>query len=172
MLVRRAGCCATIRANSARLGLWAGRAGGERADGAGAHRPAAPGAIIDVIDTLPLRDARILLLEDDALISLDTEEMLRALGARRVVVAHTLEAAEAAVRREAIDAAVLDIAIGPDRCDGFARMLLERAVPFVFATGYGDRAALPQDLRQVPKVVKPYGGAALLAALAAAGAVP
>jgi DNA-binding NtrC family response regulator len=116
----------------------------------------------------PLRDVCVLLLEDDALISLDAEDMLRALGARRVVVAHTLESAAAAVGREPIDAAVLDILIGHGRSDGLARLLLALGLPVVFATGYSD-AAVPDDLRHLPKVVKPYSGAGLSAALAAAG---
>jgi CheY-like chemotaxis protein len=124
---------------------------------------------MDVIDSPSLRDARILLLEDDALISIDAEDMLKGLGAREVFQTHTVEAAEAVLAREAIDGAVLDVIIGHGRCDDFARLLLARAIPFVFASGYGDRATLPEDLQHVPRVEKPYTGEALLAALRSVG---
>lgn len=124
---------------------------------------------MDVVDTLSLQDARVLLLEDDALICIDAEDMLRALGAREVFVTHTVEAAEAVLAGDTIDAAVLDVAIGQGRSDGLARLLMRRAIPFVFASGYGDGSTLPEDLRHVPKVAKPYTGEELLAALVSVG---
>jgi response regulator RpfG family c-di-GMP phosphodiesterase len=112
-----------------------------------------------------LNGVRILLLEDDALISLDTEDMLLSLGALRVLVAHTIAAAEAILEREAVDAAVLDLVIGADRCEALAERLLSAAIPFVFASGFGDSASLPAALRGVPTVEKPYSSQALHAAL-------
>lgn len=110
---------------------------------------------------MDVRDARILLLEDDALISLDAEDMLLGLGAARIFTAHTLAEAEAILGSEPVDAAVLDVRIGADRCDDLARKLTARAVPFVFASGYGDRSALPEDMRHLPTVDKPYSAEAL-----------
>jgi CheY-like chemotaxis protein len=115
-----------------------------------------------------LQDVRILLLEDDALISIDAEDMLLSLGAARVLVAHTVEEAEAIVARERIDAAVLDLLIGSVRCEEFAGRLAARPIPIVFASGFGDSGVLPEALKAVPTVAKPYSPQALGAALARA----
>lgn len=115
---------------------------------------------------MDLRDARILLLEDDALISIDAEDMLLALGARAVRTAHTLADAEAVLTGEEIDAAVLDIRIGSDRSDGLALALLARAIPFIFTSGYGQASDLPAGAERVPIVGKPYAAETLVAAFA------
>ena len=112
-----------------------------------------------------LRDTRVLLLEDDALISIDTEDMLMSLGVRQVFVAHTLEEAQAIADREAVDAAVLDLVIGHERCEAFASRLVAARVPIVFASGMRDPASMPEGLRDVPTVDKPYSSQALHGAL-------
>jgi DNA-binding NtrC family response regulator len=108
---------------------------------------------------------RILLLEDDALISIDTHDMLLSIGAGEVLVANSLEDAEAILAAEPIDAAVLDLLIGRSRCVDLAASLLERDVPLIFASGFDDRASLPESLRAVPSVEKPCSAQALRAAL-------
>jgi DNA-binding NtrC family response regulator len=119
-----------------------------------------------VIEGSPtLKDARILLLEDDALISLDTEDMLMSLGAARVFVAHTIAEAESILARDTVDAAVLDLVIGSDRCEDLAQRLVSAPIPVVFASGFGDADSLPAALRTIPNVEKPYSSQALQAAL-------
>lgn len=115
-----------------------------------------------------LGDVRVLLLEDDALISLDTEDMLVSLGAARVHVAHSLEEAEDIIARETIDAAVLDLVIGSRRSEELALRLVERFLPVIFASGYDDTGAVADGLEQVPMVQKPYSAQALEEALLAA----
>lgn len=110
----------------------------------------------------------ILLLEDDALISLDTEDMLLSLGASRVHVAHSLDEAEGIIARQKLDAAVLDLVIGAARSEDLARRLVEQSMPVIFASGYGDVGAIAEGLERVPTVRKPYSAQALEAALAAA----
>jgi DNA-binding NtrC family response regulator len=115
-----------------------------------------------------LQNACVLLLEDDALISIDTEDMLMSLGVRRVLVAHSVEEAQAIVDRERVDAAVLDLVIGHDSCEDFASRLAARHMPIVFASGMRDPGSLPEQLREVPTVDKPYTSQALHGALAKA----
>jgi len=119
-------------------------------------------------DTPSLQQRSILLLEDDALISLDTEDALMALGAGRVLVAHTIEDAEALLASERIDAAVLDLVIGRGKSDALACRLVENGIPVVFASGFGDACGLADQLRGVPTIDKPYSPQTLYAALAAA----
>ena len=110
----------------------------------------------------------ILLVEDDGLISLDTEDMLLSLGAARVHVAHSLPEAEAIIARQKLDAAVLDVGIGSERSEELARRLVEQSMPVIFASGYDDVGALAGGLEHVPTVRKPYSAQALEAALATA----
>ena len=69
-----------------------------------------------------------------------------------------------------MDAAVLDLVIGHDRCEEFASRLAAARVPIVFASGMRDPASLPEALREVPTVDKPYTSQALHGALAGARA--
>lgn len=115
-----------------------------------------------------LQNICVLLLEDDALISIDTEDMLLSLGVRQVHVAHSLDAAQAILERERVDVAVLDLVIGQHRAEGFAASLAAARIPIVFASGMRDSASLPEALRAVPTVDKPYTSQALHGALARA----
>ncbi len=115
-----------------------------------------------------LQNTCVLLLEDDALISIDTEDMLMSLGVRRVLVAHAVEEAQSIVDQEAVDAAVLDLVIGQTRCEDFACRLAASGIPIVFASGMRDPASLPEILHDIPTVDKPYTSQALHAALAKA----
>jgi CheY-like chemotaxis protein len=120
---------------------------------------------------MDLGNCRILLLEDDPLISIDGEDMLRSLGAAAVHAVHSLADAMARLEGEAIDAAVLDVRIGSSRSDDFARELAGRGVPFIMTSGYGREAAMPEGLAGVPLVGKPYSAEALRAAFASIGPV-
>lgn len=113
--------------------------------------------------------ACVLLLEDDALISIDAEDMLLAIGAQQVRIAHSLQEGAAMLDSESFDAAVLDVLIGRETCDTLARELLARGIPFVFASGYGDQSVLSEDLRHIPQVLKPYSVDALVDAFATIG---
>ncbi|MNL71765.1 hypothetical protein D3C87_1969740 [compost metagenome] len=46
-----------------------------------------------------------------------------------------------------------------------AERLLGLAIPFIFATGYGEGGMLPDTMAHVPVVRKPYEIGALLAAM-------
>jgi FixJ family two-component response regulator len=46
-----------------------------------------------------------------------------------------------------------------------AELLRNLGVPFVFATGYGDTVMIPESLRSVPIVRKPYADTTLAAAI-------
>jgi CheY-like chemotaxis protein len=118
---------------------------------------------------MDIRGARLLVLEDDALISIDAEDMLLGLGARSVHIANTLAAATALLEREPIDLAMLDLRIGRERSDGFARELVARAIPFIFTSGYAADPSMPEPLAAVPHVGKPYAPESLLAAFATLG---
>lgn len=115
-----------------------------------------------------LAGARVLLVEDQVLIAMDAEDYLRANGAVQVTIAPTSEAAMRQILAERPDIAVLDVNLGDHSSASVAEHLVSLDVPFVFATGYGDSSMVPETMRSVPVVRKPYTETVLLAALASA----
>jgi len=98
----------------------------------------------------------VLLVEDSLIIALDAEDILRRLGARHVITAGTVEYALEAIDRGKPSLALLDINLGHQNSFPIAGGLLERDIPFLFATGYGEQAQLPAEHRQRLVVQKPY----------------
>jgi CheY-like chemotaxis protein len=99
--------------------------------------------------------SRVLIVEDDFLVSLLLEDMLVDLGHQVVGpaadVANALELAE----REQIDIAVLDVNLRGSDTYPIAAALAARAIPFVFATGYG-RSSLREPYCDAPLLKKPF----------------
>jgi CheY-like chemotaxis protein len=116
-----------------------------------------------------LSGLHVLLIEDQTLIALDTEMMLRDLGAESVETFTTAKAALAYIATKHIDAAVLDINLGSTSSFAVAEALAASGVPFIFTTGYGEDATLPAQFTGIQIVAKPYTletvGNALLACL-------
>jgi len=104
-----------------------------------------------------------LLVEDQSLIALDTEELLRRLGARDVRLSPDATHAVLTLGAFKPDAAVLDFNLGEGTSEQVADHLIAMGVPFVFATGYGDSVMIPEHLRAVPVVRKPASAASLTA---------
>jgi len=115
----------------------------------------------------PLSGARCLVLDDDLLIALDIEQLLRAAGASVVACVGNVADAVVALQNETpFTVAVLDIALGgSDDGVAVAALLQQRNIPFVFLTGMGGND--PRALRypEAPVVDKPYQLDELLAAL-------
>ncbi len=107
----------------------------------------------------------ILLVEDQALIAMDTEESLLRLGARQVRSFPNVAEARTAVAALSPDCAVLDFNLGADTAAGIADMLADLSVPFVFATGYGDSVMIPDRFRSAPVIRKPVSRAVLAAGI-------
>ena len=113
---------------------------------------------------------RVLVVEDESLVSLLIEEFLGELGYQVAGTAAELEQALSMSRTLDLDFVVLDLNLDGELSYPIAKVLKERGVPFLFATGYG-LAALPQELRGVPVLAKPFRREELDAALRqAAGA--
>lgn len=116
-----------------------------------------------------LAGRRVLILEDEFLIAMDIEELCRDQGAEDIVIQRSLGetgGAEAVAQR--FDVAVLDLMLDGESTIGFARELRERGVPFVVASGYADFDEVAAAVPGVTVVGKPYDGAELMDAVAAA----
>jgi CheY-like chemotaxis protein len=120
-------------------------------------------------ETLPLSGLRILVAEDESLISLLAEDMLMDAGVAEVVIAASMaEAKDALATRPRMDAAVLDVKLGMDSGLELGAVLIEQSIPFVFATGLGPDGDIPASFANVPILQKPYTGDDLVAAIAKA----
>jgi light-regulated signal transduction histidine kinase (bacteriophytochrome)/CheY-like chemotaxis protein len=97
-----------------------------------------------------------LIVEDNLIIAMSAEVILLELGARHVETAASVAQAILAIERAKPSFALLDINLGGESSIPIGKKLCEMNVPFIFATGYGERAPIPEDLAFAPVIQKPY----------------
>ena len=98
--------------------------------------------------------ARILVVEDEPLVSAITEEWLIELGHDVVGPAANLDSA-LELAATPIEGAIIDVSLGRQSGYPAAELLEARGVPFVFATGYGQEGLEPA-WRGRPTLMKPF----------------
>ena len=80
---------------------------------------------------------RVFIVEDEVIIAFDMADMLENLGFEIVGPAVNLEKAKVMAAEEEIDAAFLDVNLGPDKTSQpVASILRDRGIPFIFVTAY------------------------------------
>jgi CheY-like chemotaxis protein len=99
--------------------------------------------------------SRILLVEDNAIVALNAEELLLEIGAKEVIVATSVAEAEACCDTHEFDFALLDLNLGDGNSIGIADRLHRAKVPFAFASGQ-ENCTLPLMLSDYPVLKKPY----------------
>jgi len=97
----------------------------------------------------------VLILEDEALVSMMMEDILRDLGVENVHVFADAASAKTLVSNAQLDCAVLDVQVRDGDSAEIADILLLRDIPFVFSTGSGTDA-LPRRHRHLPLITKPF----------------
>ena len=102
-----------------------------------------------------LTGLRVLVVEDEAAISLLLEDMLLDFGCEVIGPAARLAAALDTLAREKIDLAILDVNVAGEPIYPVAEALAERSIPFVFSTGYGS-AGIRDAYRNRPVLQKPF----------------
>jgi DNA-binding response OmpR family regulator len=102
-----------------------------------------------------LEGRRILVVEDEFLIAMEVEDILRALGVEVVGPFGRLEPALGAVQKEVLDGAILDVRLDGETSEQVAAELVSRGVPVLLTTGY-ESEQLPPDLRNLPRLRKPF----------------
>jgi CheY-like chemotaxis protein len=107
---------------------------------------------------------RFLIVEDEPLIAMMTEDMLAACGHSVTGVAATPDEALSAIDAGGFDAALLDIRLGDVTSTAAADTLRARRIPFLFTTGGPE--AIGKTHRNVRTLSKPYTLADLEAAVA------
>lgn len=98
---------------------------------------------------------RILVVEDEMLVAMLIEDAVTDLGHQVVGPAMRLDAALAAAGEEDFDFAILDINLAGKQSFPVADRLIERGIPFMFASGYG-LAGLVDPYRSAPVLQKPF----------------
>jgi CheY-like chemotaxis protein len=98
---------------------------------------------------------RILVVEDELMIRMLLEDMLGELGYTVAAEAARIEEALDAAKNADFDIAILDVNLNGQPISPVADALVARGMPFVFATGYGERG-LPEPYRDRPTLKKPF----------------
>src|SRR5262249_20976395 len=107
---------------------------------------------------------KVLVVEDDALIAADLEQILTGKGFDVIGPFPDPGRALAALRVNNVDAAVLDINLGGEMIEPVADALAEACIPFVWASGY-DKQAAPHRHRDRVFLQKPFAAGDLVAAV-------
>jgi CheY-like chemotaxis protein len=107
---------------------------------------------------------RVLVVEDEMMIRMLLEGMLTDLGHTVVAEAGGIDEAVAIAKKGDFDVAVLDVNLNGQPVTPVAEILVERGVPFVFASGYGQRG-VPEAYRAIPTLQKPFQADALAQAI-------
>ncbi|MGR9415273.1 GAF domain-containing protein [Rhizobium leguminosarum] len=106
-------------------------------------------------DDQPLSGLNVLLVENNLIIAMDGEDILRRLGADVATAPSVTEAMEI-LAGQSFDLALLDVNLGDETSFGIADRLAADGVPFVFATGYGEGIAQANSHSDAPVLQKPY----------------
>ncbi len=112
---------------------------------------------------------RVLVVEDELMIRMLLQDMLTDLGYTLAGEAGRIEEAVALSKQCEFDVAILDVNLNGQPISPVVEILVERGLPFVFATGYGQRG-VPEPYRQTPTLQKPFQSDALARAIEAATA--
>jgi CheY-like chemotaxis protein len=110
---------------------------------------------------------RILVVEDELMIRMLLQDMLVDLGHTLAGEAGRIDDALALAQQGEFDLAILDVNLNGQPISPVVEVLVERGLPFVFATGYGARG-VPERYRQRPTLQKPFQADALAEAIEAA----
>jgi light-regulated signal transduction histidine kinase (bacteriophytochrome)/CheY-like chemotaxis protein len=103
----------------------------------------------------PLAGLNVLLVENNLIIAMDGEDILRRLGAE-VATAPSVADAMEYLAGQSFDLALLDVNLGDETSFAIADRLATNNVPFVFATGYGEGIAQAHSHSDAPVLQKPY----------------
>ena len=98
---------------------------------------------------------RVLVVEDEVMISALVEDMVTELGHSVAALAASVEEAAGLAEGAEFDVALLDVNLRGQTVEGVAKTLARRGKPFVFTTGYGERV-IPPEFKDRPLLPKPY----------------
>lgn len=100
-----------------------------------------------------ISERRVLIIEDEVLVSMMLEDILADLGATVSAVVETISQALEVVDKGGFDIALLDMNLGGKPADRIARELKAKHIPFAILSG---ATVAPDDLGAALLVPKPY----------------
>jgi CheY-like chemotaxis protein len=106
-------------------------------------------------DEAPNSGKRVLVVEDELMIRMLLQDMLTDLGYTLAGEAGRIDEALQLARDAEFDFAILDVNLNGQPITPVVEVLVERKLPFVFATGYGQRG-VPEPYRTTPTLQKPF----------------
>ena len=112
-----------------------------------------------------LGGARILVVEDEFIIQLELEALLRDAGATIAGPCRSVASALDIAQHENFTAAILDVRLGRDTVAPVARLLMRRHIPFLFYTGQTDRESVVAEYPDASIIAKPADRAQIVDAL-------
>lgn len=101
------------------------------------------------------RSLRVLVVEDESVIAMMTEDLLVELGHVVTGTVARVDKAASLAATAPIDLAILDVNLDGEWTYPVAEALRDRGVPFIFATGYG-ATSLDPAWRDRPVLQKPF----------------
>jgi CheY-like chemotaxis protein len=116
------------------------------------------------IETKSATGRRVLVVEDELMIRMLLDGMLTDLGHTIAAEAGGIEEAIALAKAAEFDLAILDVNLNGQPITPVVEILIQRGLPFVFATGYGARG-VPEAYRANPTLQKPFQSEALAQAI-------
>lgn len=102
-----------------------------------------------------LADKRVLIAEDDVLIAMLAESVVRDLGGESAGCANSCEKALAMLQEQRPDILLLDVNLGGRTSEPVLQAALDRNVPVLISSG-SDGEALPEPFRDLPLLAKPW----------------
>jgi CheY-like chemotaxis protein len=111
---------------------------------------------------------RVLIAEDELLVAMELERLLREAGCTVLGPVPTVDRALALIRADPPEIALLDVNLGGRRVTPVAEALAARGLPFILVTSYAPGTLGAPILDGVPMVGKPFTRQALVRALSAA----
>jgi CheY-like chemotaxis protein len=102
----------------------------------------------------PAKQAKLLIVEDDALVRMLLADMVGELGYTLAAEAASIDEALEATRKTDFDLAILDVDLKGRSVSPVADALVARDIGFVFVTGYDDHGLFPY--RDRPTLRKPF----------------
>jgi CheY-like chemotaxis protein len=112
----------------------------------------------------PGHGKRVLIVEDEMLVAMLIEDILTEHGFTVAATANSMDQALTFLNRDRCDIAVLDLNLDGTRTFALADEMLNRAIPFVFSTGYGTDG-IDAGYAHIRVVQKPFQDEALVAAV-------
>lgn len=114
-----------------------------------------------VVADTSLSDLRILVVEDESLIALNLELILRRFGCEVVGLVSEVDDIIEAIKKCHPDGIFLDVNLRGRKVFDVLAEVISLGVPCVLSSGYDDPTLFPEEFRNLPRIAKPFDEAAL-----------